>query len=217
MQSRAETLQSGQDAGKFAQYLLLKAIYEGKSPKSHQQEVPDLAEDGPRRLAPEPSSPAAMDKLILGEASRTIDQRFRLSVPPELVEALAAEDGRCFLAKELPGCLSLWDTATWQARLDEGVELVRSKILARRLDGRLEDVQRLGRMLSTRHTEVQLAGRGRLVVPDGFREFLGVEPGGEVMVVGAAVCVELWHPERWSEYIQQEMPAFRQLIDQLVG
>jgi transcriptional regulator MraZ len=158
-----------------------------------------------------------MDKLILGEATRTIDQRYRLSIPPELVEALAAASGRCFLAKERPGCLSLWEAATWQGRLDEGVELVRSKILARRLDGRLEDVQRLGRMLSTRHTPVQLAGRGRLIVPEGFREFLAVEPGGEVLVVGAAVCVEIWQPERWQEYVNQEMPAFRQLMDQLVG
>lgn len=158
-----------------------------------------------------------MEKLIVGEATRSIDQRYRLSIPPDLVEALAAEEGRCFLAKERPGCLSLWDVATWQSRLDEGVALVESKILARRLDGRLEDVQRLGRLLSTRHTEVQLAGRGRLVVPDGFREFLGVEPGGEVMIVGAAVCVELWHPERWNEYVGQEIPGFRELMDQLVG
>ena len=63
--------------------------------------------------------------------------------------------------------------------------------------------------------EVQLAGRGRLVLPEGFREFLGVEPGGETMVVGAAVCVEIWHPERWSSYVGEEMPAFRQLLDRL--
>ena len=158
-----------------------------------------------------------MDKLILGETTRTIDDRYRLSIPPEFVEALAATNGRCVLAKERPGCLSLWDATTWQGRLDDGVELVRSKILARRLDGRLEDVQRLGRLLSTRHTPVQLAGRGRLVVPDGFREFLNVEPGGPVMLIGAAVCVEIWHPERWSEYINQEMPTFRHLLDQLMG
>ena len=74
--------------------------------------------------------------------------------------------------------------ANWKTRLDDGVQLVESKIEAGRLEGRLEEVQRLGRLLSTRHREVQLAGRGRLVVPEGFREFLGVEPGGEVMVDG---------------------------------
>jgi MraZ protein len=92
---------------------------------------------------------------------------------------------------------------------------VESKIEAGRLEGRMEEVQRLGRLLSTRQREVQLAGRGRLVLPEGFREFLGVEPGGETMVVGAAVCVEVWHPEKWRNYVGEEMPAFRQLLDRL--
>ncbi len=158
-----------------------------------------------------------MDKLILGEATRTLDERYRLSVPPEMADALATDGGRLILAKERPGCLSLWNDTTWRARLEEGVGLVEQKILARRLDGRLDEVQRLGRLLSTRHTNVQLAGRGRLVVPEGFREFLGTEPGGDVMIVGAAVCVELWHPDPWREYVGQQMPAFRELLERLVG
>lgn len=158
-----------------------------------------------------------MEKLILGEATRTLDDRYRMSVPPELVEALAAPDARLILAKERPGCLSLWNEAAWKTRLEEGVELVERKILARRLDDRLEEVQRLGRLLSTRHTPVQLAGRGRLVVPEGFREFLGIEPGGDVMVIGAAVCVEIWHPDPWREYVGLQMPEFRELLERLVG
>jgi transcriptional regulator MraZ len=158
-----------------------------------------------------------MVRLILGESTRTLDQRYRLSIPPELAELLAPESGECILAKERPGCLSLWNVALWKARLAAGVQLVESKIEAGRLEGRVEEVQRLGRLLSTRHRDVQLAGRGRLVLPEGFREFLGVEPGGETMVVGAAVCVEIWHPEKWSGYVGEEMPAFRQLLDQLSG
>ncbi len=107
----------------------------------------------------------------------------------------------------------LVECGPWKARLDAGVKLIESKIEAGRLEGRVEEVQRLGRLLSTRHRDVQLAGRGRLVLPEGFREFLGVEPGGEAMVVGAAVCVEIWHPEKWSHYVGDEMPAFRQLLD----
>ena len=158
-----------------------------------------------------------MARLILGESTRTLDPRYRLSIPPELAELLVPEGGECILAKERPGCLSLWNVATWQGRLDAGIQLVESKIEAGRLEGRVEEVQRLGRLLSTRHRQVQLAGRSRLVVPEGFREFLSVEPGSDAMVVGAAVCVEIWHPEKWSEYVGGEIPAFRQLLDQLSG
>jgi transcriptional regulator MraZ len=158
-----------------------------------------------------------MTRLILGEATRTLDERFRLTLPPEFAEALAAGRTECIVAKERPGCLSLWNEAGWKNRLDAGIRLVESKIEAGRLEGRLDEVQRLGRLLSTRHTRVQLAGRGRLMVPEGFREFLDVEAGGQVMVVGAAVCVEIWHPEKWRSYVGGELPAFRQLLDQLTS
>ena len=39
----------------------------------------------------------------------------------------------------------------------------------------------------------------------------------QVIVVGAAVCIEIWQPERWSDYVGQEMPAFRRLLEQLAG
>jgi MraZ protein len=158
-----------------------------------------------------------MDKLILGEAARAVDDRYRLSIPLEFVEALAAERGECVLAKEQPGCLSLWSAADWHGRWQEDIQLVEAKLVARRLEGRLDDVQRLGRLLSTRHRPLQLAGRGRLVVPEGFREFLAVEPNGTVMIVGAGVCVELWQPEKWHEHIGREMPEFRGLLERLVG
>jgi hypothetical protein len=29
------------------------------------------------------------------------------------------------------------------------------------------------------------------------------------------VCVEIWHPEKWSHYVGEEIPTFRQLLDQL--
>ncbi len=103
----------------------------------------------------------------------------------------------------------------WKPRIDAAVDVLRSKLAAGVLAQRVDQVQSLGRLLSTRHRTISFAGRGRLVVPDGFREFLGVEPGGDLFVVGAAVCIELWNPIAWSEFITTEMPDFRRQIDEL--
>ena len=154
-------------------------------------------------------------EFILGEFPRTLDERHRLSIPMDLADLLAADNAACILAKERPGCLSLWNSAAWQSRLDEGVELVKSKMRAGKLAGRLEEVQQLSRLLSTRHKTVQLAGRGRLSIPDGFREFLQVEQGGEVIVIGAGVCVEIWNPRAWLAHLESHMTEFRQLFDKL--
>jgi MraZ protein len=155
--------------------------------------------------------------FILGEFQRTLDERYRLSIPSELADLLLGDSTECILAKERPGCLSVWAAAVWQTRLNEGVELVQRKVQAGKLAGRVGEVQFLGRLLSTRHKVVQLAGRGRLVIPEGFREFLGVEPGGEVLVVGAAVCIELWSPAEWIAYLRTRMPKFRRLFERLSG
>jgi MraZ protein len=153
--------------------------------------------------------------LLLGEFRRTLDDRYRVSIPLELAEHMTADGSTCVLIKERPGALSLWNRARWRERLERGVRLIHSKLEAGRFEGRIDEVQQVGRLLSTRHRDVQLAGRARLVVPEGFREFLGVEPGGETLIVGAAVCVEIWRPEAWISFLEQTMPDFHRLFEGL--
>lgn len=153
--------------------------------------------------------------FIIGEFTRTLDDRFRLSIPAELAEPLLAAGPQCMLAKQQPGCLSLWPTAEWQAKLEASVALLQGKLAAGKLQDQLDNVQTLGRLLSTRHKPVQLAGRGRLSIPEGFREFLQVEPGSDAMVVGAGLCVEIWKPSAWLALLETRIPDFGRLLDQL--
>jgi MraZ protein len=155
--------------------------------------------------------------ILIGEYSRALDARYRLSLPTEFTAALAAGDGALVLAKERPGCLSLWPAAVWRPRHEAVLEVLRSKLDAGLLARRTAFVQELGRLLSTRHREIRLAGRDRLVLPEGFREFLAVAPGGDVLIVGAAVCVELWQPSAWGAFIAEAMPGFSTRLDELAG
>jgi MraZ protein len=160
---------------------------------------------------------AVVSDLLIGEFIRTLDERFRVGLPPELLDPLRSAGPRLVLAKERAGCLSLWPAAVWKPRIDAAIDVVRSKLQAGLLTQRVGQVQDLGRLLSTRHKIVTVAERGRLVIPEGFRDFLAIEPGAELMVVGAAVCVELWQPAAWNTYVAGEMPAFRQRIDELTA
>lgn len=156
--------------------------------------------------------------FITGEFTRTLDDRYRLSIPAEMGDMLTADSTECMLTKERVGCLGLWNADVWREKLDTDVNLVKTKILAGKFsDNELGRVQMLARLLSTRDRQVNLAGRGRLSIPEGFREFLGVEPGGEVMIVGAGVSVEIWNPPAWLQYAEESMPKFRKLLDYLSG
>lgn len=157
------------------------------------------------------------NELVLGEFRRSIDDKHRLSIPAELLDPLLGQSSNAVLAKERFGCLSFWDAGRWQTHFDAGVALVKQKLIAGKLDNRLVELQRLARLLSSRHTSVSLSQRGRLVIPAGFREFLGVEPGSDLMVIGAGVCVEIWQPAAWQSQLALEMPQFPQLFDQLAN
>jgi len=154
-------------------------------------------------------------QFITGEFRRVVDDRYRITLPAELAEPITDADGDVILTKERSGCLSLWRAADWQQNFNAGVELIRMKIQAGRMDQRWDEVQRFGRLLSTRSKSVKLANRSRLVIPEGFREFLDVPPEGEVMLVGAVVCVEIWNPKAWLEVLKTDMPEFNPLFKNL--
>ena len=161
--------------------------------------------------------PAPPDAFITGEFRRALDDRFRLTLPQEFATLVADDANQTILAKERSGCLSLWKASDWRVRMDDGMSLIREKIRTGRMEQRWTEVQRLGRLLSTRSTEVKLANRARLLIPEGFREFLGVDKGGDVMVIGAVVCVEIWHPEAWLDQLRADMPGFGELFKELSG
>ena len=155
------------------------------------------------------------DVYIVGEHRRTVDERYRVTLPPEMAEMISNNDGDLMLVKERYGCLSLWRGEDWQKRLDEGVALIKQKMQLGRMEQRWNDVQRWGRLLSTRHKQVNLANRSRLLIPEGFREFLGVPTNSDVMIIGAVICVEIWNPQAWLDVLRDDMPEFGEMFKQL--
>jgi MraZ protein len=155
------------------------------------------------------------DTFISGEVRRTLDDRYRLTLPTEFAAAVTDTDGETIVTKERFGCLSLWKAADWRGRMDDGVAIIREKIMRGRMEQRWSEVQRLGRLLSTRSTTVKLANRSRLTIPEGFREFLSTPAGQDVMVVGAAICVEVWNPDAWLDQLKADMPEFSPMFKEL--
>ena len=155
------------------------------------------------------------EHFITGEFKRTVDDRYRITLPPEMAQAAADMAGNAILVKERYGCLSLWQADLWQKRLEDGIAVIRQKIQAGRMEQRWGEVQRMGRLLSTRSRTVKLANRSRLLIPEGFREFLDVSVNQQVMIIGAVICVEIWNPQAWLATLRDEMPEFGPLFQEL--
>ncbi len=150
-----------------------------------------------------------------------------MAIPQALAEPFTAAGGPYVLAKERSGCASLWNAEVWQSTVNLKVELAKQKVQGGLWNHRISQAQMFGRLLSTRHAEVTIDKKFRLVVPEDFRQFLGLTepasgPKGEAVpetrcltVLGAAVCIEFWHPQAWLDYLARRMPKFRQLVERL--
>lgn len=158
------------------------------------------------------------DAVILGEFRRVFDDRYRIALPPEVILHLGSETAPAVLAKERDGCLSLWKPATWDKYYEKFMRNLANRVREEIYEARqIPEVQRVARLISTRAKPVQLGQRGRILIPEGFREFLGVETNAEVMIVGAGVCVEIWRPAAWLEHLKGELGDFNDLFRQIAG
>lgn len=156
-------------------------------------------------------------ELILGEYSRVFDDRYRIALPPELVDAIAGQEDECVLAKERDGCLSLWNGQLWKQKFDSRIQVIQQKYAGGMLDqAEWIKLQRFSRLLSTRSRPVKLGQRGRLLIPEGFREFLAVEANSEVIIVGAGLCIEIWKPQVWYDYVRDDIGEFHSLFKEMI-
>jgi DNA-binding transcriptional regulator/RsmH inhibitor MraZ len=48
-------------------------------------------------------------------------------------------------------------------------------------------------------TPEKVSRQGRVTIPNGYRNMLGLDPGEEIVVVGVEIGVEIWNATRWEE------------------
>lgn len=161
--------------------------------------------------------PDPVPNFLRGEVLCTVDAHRRLTVRDPLAETLKAWQGESWLVKERPGALSLWPPDSKEEdRLETQLnDLIVSKMQHDLYRDRMGELLAFGRLMSTRRTQIELKGGPRLLLPKEFCDFLGVEAGGKVYVVGAAVCLEIWRPDAWVAFVEERIGDFRQMFDQL--
>jgi len=164
---------------------------------------------------PDSSSSTALERLRVESLCR-VDGKSRLTLPEPLHAVVAAWDGRCKVVKERPGALSLWSPGEADEGIDAAIEAALKKFEVRRNQNLLEDLMVLGRLRSTRQTIAKIDGRARLTIPQAFREFLGVEPEEQAMVVAATVCIEIWRPDAWIEYVEEKIADYRRISEAIL-
>ncbi len=127
--------------------------------------------------------------MFLGEFEHTIDDKGRVAIPARFREDLGE---RFVLTRGFEQCLQAFPRGMWEdlsAKVD-------------RLPLGSPQARTLRRMLFSPAAEVEIDRQGRILIPQGLREYAGLAE--EVLITGMNTYFELWSGERWRA-LQDEL------------
>jgi MraZ protein len=127
--------------------------------------------------------------VFLGEFEHTIDDKGRVAIPARFREELGE---RFVLTRGFEQCLQAFPRTMW----DDLSEKVNRLPLAS------AQARSLRRILFSPAAEVEIDRQGRILIPQGLREYAGLAE--EVLITGMNTYFELWSGERWRA-LQDEL------------
>ena len=125
-----------------------------------------------------------------GEQVQRTDAKHRLSIPAGYRRLLAEQgDSRLVMVRSLTGpCISVYPAREWERRED---------IIAQKAQSDPTVVKML-RFQVAGAGEATPDGHGRVLLNLPLRDYAGIEPNADVVVVGQIRHFELWNHKRWQ-------------------
>lgn len=132
-----------------------------------------------------------------GCSRHSLDDKARLILPKRFLDQVAARDQAFTLTAGPDGCLLLMDQKVWE---EMASRFTRSSIGNKQM--------RATKRFFLGHAEaVQPDKASRIVLPDALRRYAKIDPGFEVVLVGAGSMVEIWAATHWDKLMETEQPA----------
>ncbi len=77
------------------------------------------------------------------------------------------------------------------------------------------EARHLVRMILMWAEEVSLDGQGRISLPKSLSEYAGI--GDKALIIGNMDRIELWNPEAFSTYLQENSEDQESLVQKVMG
>jgi MraZ protein len=133
--------------------------------------------------------------VFLGQFAHAVDDKNRLFLPARFREKNVS--GPFIMTQGLEQCLFLFPPEAWEA-------------LARKLDGlplsnKVEE-RAFKRTLLSGASEAEADGQGRILIPQGLKDYAQIRK--DAVVIGVLRHVEIWGKERWDVYQKKAKRSF---------
>ncbi len=127
--------------------------------------------------------------MAFGTQESKLDVKGRLFIPAYYREKLSVEEtGKVVLVEGLDECLYILSWNSWQ----------NTEAALKKIDRTNQVMRDLGRCLQKGKKECQVDKIGRIIIPRGLRQSVGL--GKEVVLFDNTGTVEVWGKRKWQEY-----------------
>jgi len=141
-----------------------------------------------------------------GQAAYSVDAEGRVAIPAKMRNALTPEaQGTFTLTKGFEKCIYAYPQDGWKVKEDEYSQLNVNNRKARHLV----------RMILMWAEEVSLDGQGRISLPRSLADYAGI--GDRALIIGAMDRIEIWDPEAFEAYLQEQTMDQESLAEEVMG
>jgi MraZ protein len=125
-----------------------------------------------------------------GQFAYTIDHKGRVNIPAKFRKSLNPDSNETFVITiGYDGCLAIYPLDEWQ-KFEEKLK---------KLNDLVDENRRYVRAVSSNASESQLDKQGRVTIPPHLAKYGNLEK--DVLIIGNMEKIELWNPEKYTEYM----------------
>jgi MraZ protein len=140
--------------------------------------------------------------LIVGETERSIDEKQRISIPKEMREFFAMENGPSivYATPGANGSIWLYPKAAFESRAN----VMESSLLPN------EDEMELEQILFSQTTRLEIDRTGRIRLPEMLLSFAGID--GQAIILGVRDHLAVVNPKSWEVMKQDGLPKLKEIM-----
>jgi len=144
--------------------------------------------------------------VFKGQAEYSVDSKGRVAIPAKMRSVLNPEAKNTFtITRGFEDCIFLYPLDQWTRIESEisGLNMFNS------------DARGFVRVIMMWADEASLDGQGRITIPRPLIEFADV--GDKALIIGAFDHIEIWDPDRFSDYLNKQPDDYETLAERVMG
>ncbi len=140
-----------------------------------------------------------------GQAEYSVDSKGRVAIPAKMRKSLSPAANETFtMTRGFEDCIFLYPMDAW-ADIEEEIE---------GLNMYDRDVRNFVRLIMRWANEVTLDGQGRISIPNPLIDFAGLDDSA--LILGAYDHIEIWNPEQFDGYLDEQPADYEQLAESVM-